>query len=369
MDELDDDNLRDAFSRLRQYESPKKGVTWESISQHLGNGGFSKAIILSLTLLMVTVPSLLFLNFQNATNSEISSAIEIPKKKSTKILEIDNNGNTTLASSTIKQPSISSSAIVAREAKSFNENLSESKVYSNDTVVTISNASSINDVANEEVIDLESPLEEAELIEIADIQSDLSASDSTLRSDKSKRIFNITLSPFYSFGIVQPISADNEVLKTYKFKPGFGFKADVLINVLSNNRFAIGIGPTYQFTNKYFDYVTSVYQAESVNQVVSKYTVQNHALGLSVQLANYSSGWRVGTTLLASLNKSDHFVDHVGTSTLYLQAIKEIDLKNRGLQLQLGMSAGAPLTGSMLTFKYYPVQLMIGLRREIQVER
>ncbi|MFZ1807351.1 MAG: hypothetical protein WAU36_09030 [Cyclobacteriaceae bacterium] len=364
MDNLEDDSLREVFSQLRGYESKKSGITWASVSRHLGSGGFSKAVILSLAILIITAPSVF--TFESAPEGEVIDEIHIPETNSNAKIYSSLNGKVKPSTAQITENEIlSNDAQPAKRLLTINLEKNETAQPSEKKLVNDSNnvkpSTLMVDLNNEKAIVFEEPLDTIAL--------PLPEEDAILAEEeilKTGRPISIAVSAFYAFGVVDPLPTDEVVLTDYQSRPGYGVNLNMMIPVFSNHDFTLDVGPTYQLMRKGFDFKASDFGSERISQSVLKNTLTSHFLGAGFQFGISKRQLLLGSTIMKSMKGSNSLNDYTGPVVLFLQAAKEINLKNENKYLQLGISSGIPLSGPYSTFKYFPIQLSVGIRNVFQ---
>ncbi|MEQ8364649.1 MAG: hypothetical protein RH948_17380 [Cyclobacteriaceae bacterium] len=367
MDNLEDDGLRDLFSKLRGYESKKSGITWESVNRNLGSGGFSKAVMLSLAVLIVAIPS--YFTIDVNSDREIDNDLQ-PSKMRT-----DAEVNSPLA----QKPKIVSTQSTERKINSIKESETESRIVvdqsKNEKISQLIQANQLSDSNFEELIISPKEAVKNEEIQIAKefvdtVSLELLSEEEVISTEDEivsiKRPISMAVAAFYSFGVVEPLSADDVVLVDYHSKAGYGVKLNMMIPIVSNSAYNLDVGPAYQFMRKGFDFNTNDFGSEKIEHTTLKNTLTSHFVGVGAQFGISRRQLRFGSTIMKSVketNSMDHFT---GSSMLFLDAIKEIKLKHENRFLQLGVSSGIPISGPYTTFKYFPIQLSVGIRNAFE---
>lgn len=363
MDNLEDDNLRDIFSKLNSYESKKSGVTWASVSRHLGSGGFSKAAILSLAVLILAVPFVL--TYDTNSDRAVDNDLLVSKMNS-------GAKDNSLLAQKAKIPSVQ---LIEKEIISNQEKLTKSKIIVNESKnEKDSQPNHVNQLSNldfselvvgsKEVMKNREPQLVLEKTDTTTIQ--LLDEEMTLAEDEeiapAKRAISIAVSAFYSFGVVEPLSADDVVLIDYQSKVGYGVKLNMMIPIQQNSIYTLDVGPAYQFMRKGFDFNTNDFRSEKIEHTSLKRTLTNHFVGLGLQFGIRKRQLLFGSTIMKSVNGANTMNHYTGSAMLFLDTTKEIKLKHENRYLQLGLSSGIPISGPYATFKYFPIQLSVGIR-------
>ncbi|MEZ4945179.1 MAG: hypothetical protein R2804_06605 [Cyclobacteriaceae bacterium] len=363
MDSLEDDGLREVFSKLKGYESKNSGTTWEAVSRHLGSSGFSKAVILSLAVLIIAVP--LVLTYDANSDRAVDGDLLLSK------INLEAKDNSLLAQK-VKIPSVQ---VIEKKNISNKERLTESKIVVNENKnEKDSQPTHVNQLSNSDFREL--AVGSKEVVKNKETQLVLEKTDTTtiqlldeemaLVEDEeiapAKRAISIAVSAFYSFGVVEPLSADDVVLIDYQSKVGYGVKLNMMIPIQQNSIYTLDVGPAYQFMRKGFDFNTNDFRSEKIEHTSFKRTLANHFVGVGLQFGIRKRQLLFGSTIMKSVNGANTMNHYTGSAMLFLDATKEIKLKHENRYLQLGLSSGIPISGPYATFKYFPIQLSVGVR-------
>ncbi|MEQ8426126.1 MAG: hypothetical protein RIA63_15510 [Cyclobacteriaceae bacterium] len=362
MDEFHDGNLKNVFAKLGEYESPQKGVSWIELKKHLGgDAGWSKAMVLSLGLLLSIGPAGIV--YQNQSENIDDSAVNQPASQAVRPevaiqplqvnVEVDKPeadvGLQTYSAKPEEKPDVIklSSQISEPIANAGSEYVSRVEPIENEDM-NIDNEDIFIEAMSADSIDLATK----DFDEIDDSESAIQA-----------RSFSVSFSSFYSLGIVNPITTDTEVLSNYESKPGFGFKLDVSFPILKTSSGVLEIGPTYMFMRKSFDFKVFNYGPEAFSESINRMSVSNHYAGLKIRYLLTNPKLNVGTTFYRSIVGDNRLNNYMGTGLVLLNVSRDFQLKNPDLSLFAKGSFGFPVLGKISTFRYNPIQLEIGVRR------
>ncbi len=357
MDNLDDDSLREVFSQLRGYESKKSGITWASVSRHLGSGGFSKAVMLSVAILIITAPPIF--TFESAPIGEAADEVLIPETiSSTKIYSSQNGKVKSSSVQMAKEEILSKDQQQAKHLMTVNQEKSQTAQPG------VSNP--LDKSENVQTSLLTEGLKSEIMIQGSLNSVTLQLPEEVILEEEdiliTSRPISIMGSVFYAFGVVDPLATDKVLLTNYQSRPGYGVNLNLMIPVISKQNYTLNVGPAYQLMRKGFDFKAKNFGSERFSESVLKNTLTSHFLGAGLQFGIDNRQLLLGSTILKSMKGNNSLNDYTGSVIILLQAAKEIELKSENRYLQLGISSGIPLSGPYTTFKYFPIQLSVGIR-------
>jgi len=361
MDNLEDDGLREVFSKLRGYESKKSGITWASVSRHLGSGGFSKAVMLSLAILIITAPSVI--PFEDAPEDKVVDEVLTTQANSNAKIYSSLSGNVkSSAAQNTESEILSNDEHPIKRLLTINLEKNETRQSTERDLVGDSTdahtSSLIQDLKAENTKGIEASLDTTALL-LPEEDMILADEEEALKTGRS---MSVSVSAFYAFGVVDPLAIDEVVLTDYRSRPGYGVNLNMMIPVFSKRDFSLNVGPAYQLMRKGFDFKTNDFGSERISQSALKNTHTSHFLGAGLQFGISKRQLLLSSTIMKSMKGSNSLDDYTGPVVLFLQAVKEISLKNENKYIQLGVSSGIPLSGPYTTFKYFPIQLSVGIR-------
>ncbi len=366
MDELSNDNLKRVFGKLKDYNTQQSGVNWESVKDglHENPNLLKRSVKLASVIIAVTITSGLFGVQDNgsqsypakriaaSTHQAISEEIEknendfIPDKGS-KILVLDKTRfkkQTHDRQSTHSLPNPNQEEqslqpvepiLAKRDNSSFTEYTleSDSAALRSDSVATII---------------------------IREKKAEYELQDS--KPPQRKFGLQISLSPFYLFGVVDPMMTDNVNVSEFNSKSGFGVKTDILFRIKRGKNYSIFAGPSFTFMKKEFHFTTTeILQEEEIKKAFILNT-KAHLLGIALGYEHESSRLQLGVTYYASVGGGglDRFI---GQRNLAFSIDKELGFKTKLCTIGIGASIMMPLNGEVDVFRYYPIQFRINAKR------
>ena len=347
MDELSDDNLKKAFSKLQRFESRQKGTSWSSIENAIDEKNSPNRIGYALSLV-----ALLLFMFPSSVND----------------LKGEEGGTTTSANVT-KQMTENNSVVVNDVIPAKNEEVkvrSVKKVQSfhaqtSDTSVLHENETTRNENAllTNRPVDFSVPVSITMPIQYRILSPSFTeeSSAATDEGNKDKRNFALGLAGVYQFGVVDPIPTDNKVLSTYSSKPGFGLKGELVLPA-SIGRKKLDLSFTYAFICKKMDFSFEEYAPETVSDLSERKQTFSHTLGAGISYP-IRAQWNVGAHVNYQLGNAGM---QLHTGKMFLSASLQRNFSVGKSDLYLGATGGLPLTGKFQYFKYYPLQIYFGYK-------
>ncbi|MEQ9593337.1 MAG: hypothetical protein RLN86_12090, partial [Cyclobacteriaceae bacterium] len=345
MDELHDEHLRKAFSKLREYESPQSGVQWRDLRMQLGGtSSWSKTAILGLILIVAISPIDRML--QNLHEENTSSEVT---DQALRAVDLTNPSDLTTQQSTPNRIDKSDAVMVSKRDQ-VEEAIPNVKIVApsiqsigmNDQVPPPLTTLGAPDMENEDLI--EGPA--VEDLEFENVDVALASDSVTPYSDEKgelSRKFNLSIAPFYSFGIVDPITTDNLALDNYRSHPGYGIKVDLTFAMWSRPAGILELGTAYMFMMKKFEFDVLDYGSESLTSSSYKQNISAHYLGLTAQYKFLKRKWYLGTTWYQSLDSNNELNKFMGSGLLFVHAAKELYLIKPEMQVFVKASAGFPV--------------------------
>lgn len=366
MDELSNDNLKRVFGKLKEYDSPQRGISWESVKSGLREKPnlFARNVKLASVVVAVSITSGL-VGIQDtesqgypirrtalSTHQSISDGEEkhkndfIPDQKK-KILVLDKL-------SFKKQNRDRQSTHIL-----FNRNQEEQVFPPTEPIL----AQSYNTPFSEAQLELDSAAitsDSVATIVIREKKAEYELQDN--KQIQRKFGFQISLSPFYLFGVVDPTMTDNANVSEFNSKSGLGVKTDILFRIKKGKKYSIFAGPSYTFMKKEFHFTTTeILQEEEVKKAVTLNT-KAHLLGIVLGYEHEPSRLQLGVTYYASVGGGG-LGRFIGQRSMAFSIDKELGFKTKLCTIGIGASVMMPLSGEVDVFRYYPIQFRINAKR------
>lgn len=347
MDELSDDNLKKAFSKLQRFESKQEGTSWSSIEKAIAEGESPTRIGYALSLVVL----LLFM-FPSSVNDFRGE-----------------EGGTTSSSVEVTKPVAENHSVAKEHRIEKTEKEGNRKSEKIQSVVLQTPASSTlthkETIRNENALLTKIPAEFSATMSITlpiqyEILSTKYTADNSAGSEKEEskaRQFTLGLAGVYQFGVVDPIPTDNNVLSSYSSKPGFGLKGDLVLPA-SIGRKKLDLSFTYAFIYKKMNFSFEEYAPETVRDWSKRRQTFSHILGAGVSYP-IRAQWNIGAHVNYQLGNAGM---RLHTGKMFLSASLQKNFSVSKSDLYLGATGGLPLTGKIEYFRYYPLQVYFGYK-------
>lgn len=362
MDSQEDKRLRAIFAKVKEHESHEWGVSWSAVEKRLTSSG--RIAIRALILLLVIVggsglyflfdlegfddPSAVTTSLTDLKSEQSSGKAVVPDVVVSEEDELLHTEITTGHSTSTLKPGNFGNGISGKENEVKNLITGIENLETHASVL-----SSQIDEKNENKTPLKEEVQvKADKDSVFTMEKETSGSENKRRPSPRYRIdFG------YLFGILKPNSADRYTIADYRSIPGFGFRMAAEYPLTRVYNFQIYAGPSYQFLSKQFDF-TLINYGENVEGQEVKAKVQQHQLGLGLR-ASGPFQTDLGILYNHSLNSSSW--NYLGRNLLTISASRRLWKLGKTGELVVGGSISSPLSGTSSYFKYYPIQLSVGL--------
>lgn len=354
---MDDKRLKEIFGKLSAYETSQKGVEWQDVASLLPAfraGGR----VTGRTYLLIIIASLLlpfseheFVSDKTASSEKSQEANQIEKLPVNSAIShwqshpIAADSQPMPLPVTGPDPVLSEGVSIMGQLSQDDQSFGDSARDEQAEGPKVLTEDSVQKDAHHTVVTEDAAAKEVPAI--------IPEKENLLKSLK----YSIEVG--YVFGIIEPVTSDNTIVRNFAFNPGFSIRGQVFFPINKRDKHWIYIVPSYAFVSKQFEMDAINQLPEYVKYERKVISSRNSFLGLGLAL-DIRSNWQLGISLQKSIGTPGSVIPDLMLST---DITRKITVSKKFF---LTGSAGfsTPLSGQADYFAYTPVQLRIGLMKK-----